>query len=97
MQAKHAGFNIVVTADQLRAARAMAQISLGSLAERAGLATATLKRYESCVGPVFGDRVKIAALVTALETAGIVFLPDEGCGAGLRLRKSARANSAELV
>jgi transcriptional regulator with XRE-family HTH domain len=74
-----------ITASQLRAARAMIRMDQCDLAERAGISGSTLKRYENCYGPLFGDPQKISALVAALEREGVVFLPDDGSGAGIRL------------
>jgi transcriptional regulator with XRE-family HTH domain len=79
-----------ITASQLRAARAMIRMDQCDLAERAGISGSTLKRYENCYGPLFGDPQKIKALINALEREGVVFLPDDGSGAGLRLVARAR-------
>ena len=59
------------------------------LAARAGLSVETIKRLERQDGPL-GVRLQTAAAIkTALEDAGAIFLPENGEGAGVRLRKGA--------
>lgn len=70
---------------QSRAARALLDWSQSTLSEAAGVARATIAEFES------GRRVPIAnnlaAIRTALEAAGIIFIDENGEGPGVRLRK----------
>jgi len=79
-------FLVVLTPEQLRAARGLLGWSQSDLAERAGLSLPTVKRVETGTGP----RVSAAArtkLRQTLESAGVVFIEENGGGAGVRLRK----------
>jgi transcriptional regulator with XRE-family HTH domain len=72
---------------QLRAARHLLSLSQADIAERTGLSIPTIKRAESDRDvPVSPDA--IAAIATALEAAGVEFIPENGGGAGVRLKKS---------
>lgn len=65
-----------ITGAQSRAARALLDMTQGSLAEAAGLSIATVvdfERHRRIVAPL-----SVAAIAKALETAGIVFLPVDG-------------------
>ena len=77
-----------MTPDQCRAARALINWSQSQLAERAGVARATLADFET------GKRRPIAnnlnALKKNLELGGVVFLDENGGGPGVRLRKEGR-------
>jgi transcriptional regulator with XRE-family HTH domain len=76
----------VVTAAQIRAARHLANLSQADLAEATGLSLPTIKRAESeRVVPISDE--SIAAIVAALEAAGVDFIPENGGGAGVRLKK----------
>lgn len=74
-----------MTPAQCRAARALIAISQGQLAERSKVAKATIAAFE------LGERQPYArtieAIRTTLEAAGIEFIPENGGGAGVRLRK----------
>ncbi|WP_202360137.1 helix-turn-helix domain-containing protein [Mesorhizobium sp. 131-3-5] len=67
----------------------MARAALGwgvrDLAEKAGVTANTVTRIEN------GSDAKqstVAALRAALESAGVEFIPENGGGAGVRLRKT---------
>ncbi|MEA1649215.1 helix-turn-helix transcriptional regulator [Nitrospirillum sp. BR 11164] len=67
----------------------MARVALGlgvrELAEAADVSTQTISRFER------GEELKPATLFairTALEAAGVEFIPENGAGAGVRLRKA---------
>ena len=75
-----------LTPSQMRMARAALRIGLRDLAEMANVTTATLTRYENERGGMHAatrDRVK-----RTLESAGVEFIPENGGGAGVRLRKT---------
>lgn len=69
-------------------ARAALKIGIRELAEMANVTTATLTRYENERGGMHADtRDKVQ---TALEEAGIQFIPENGGGAGVRLKFNRR-------
>lgn len=66
-------------------ARAALRLGVRDLAKIAGVTPATITRYENERGGMHaGTRDRIVA---ALETAGIVFIPENGGGPGVRLAK----------
>ena len=75
-----------ITSDQLRAARAILDMSQAGLAELAGVSSMTVKRAEGSGKPYPAEKA-IAAIRTALEVAGVEFIAESGGGAGVRLRK----------
>ena len=78
----------MLTAEQLRAARALLGWSQGQLAEAADLALSTIKRMEGSDGPVRGNVENVRSARSALEAAGVAFIDEDGGGAGVRLRKA---------
>lgn len=72
-------------ANQLRAARGLLHWSVRELSAHSGVSTATITRAES--GTVQMTTVNVEAIRAALDTAGVVFIPENGGGAGVRLRK----------
>ncbi len=76
----------MLTPSQCRMARAALQIGVRDLAEMAGLAAMTVTRFEN--GHSSGSPKTQAALRRALETAGILFIEENGGGPGVRLRKA---------
>jgi hypothetical protein len=78
----------MLTAAQIRAARALVDWSGPKLAEAAGLSLPTIRRMESAVGPGRSSVDNVAAVQRALEDAGVIFqTADETAGPGVRLRK----------
>ena len=76
----------MIEAAQVRAARALIGWSPAELANAAGLHVAVIERIE--MGG--GDKVPaedVAKMRAALEAAGVAFIPENGGGAGVRLRK----------
>ncbi|BDV37504.1 helix-turn-helix domain-containing protein [Methylocystis bryophila] len=59
-----------------------------TLAEAAGVSHVTVRRLEAKPGPLAAGPSTIIKLRSALESAGIVFVEDDGEGHGLRLRKA---------
>ena len=77
-----------MTADQLRAARAMLRMDQSALAVASGLSVETIKRLEGMEGQLSETRVAtINAIRAALEKAGVEFIAENGGGAGVRLKK----------
>jgi len=71
--------------DQCRAARAMLNLEQSDIADKAGIARATLIDFEK--GQRIPRAATVAAIRAALESAGVEFLAENGGGAGVRLRK----------
>lgn len=81
----------MITAAQLRAARALLGIDQRELAQRCGLSVPTIQRMEASDGVIRGNVDSLMKLVDALATAGIELigegLPSEGGGRGVRLKR----------
>ncbi|MER8661900.1 helix-turn-helix transcriptional regulator [Mesorhizobium sp. M1148] len=75
----------MITPSQCRMARAALQIGVRQLAHKAGISSMTVTRFEN--GHSAGAPETVAALRAALEAAGVEFIPENGGGAGVRLRK----------
>lgn len=71
---------------QLRAARALLGWSQERAGGAAGVSSMTIKRAEGS-GKPSPSEVTIAAIRSALEAAGVEFIPENGGGAGVRLKK----------
>jgi transcriptional regulator with XRE-family HTH domain len=81
----------MITAAQLRAARALAGIDQRQLAKRSGLSVPTIQRMEASDGVIRGNVDSLMKLIDALNSAGIALI-DEGSnsahgGRGVRLTK----------
>ena len=83
----------MITAAQLRAARALLGIDQQTLAGMAGVSLPTIQRMEASQGNVRGVIDTLIKVVEALNAAGIELLGDnarnEGGGRGVRLREPA--------
>jgi transcriptional regulator with XRE-family HTH domain len=81
----------MITASQLRAARALLNIDQRQMAELANLSVPTIQRMEASNGVVRGNVDSLMKLVFALEKAGIELInpggPSPGGGRGVRLRE----------
>jgi transcriptional regulator with XRE-family HTH domain len=71
--------------EQMRAARAELNWSLERLAEASGVHRNTLSNFER--RKYGGEPEKIASVKHALESAGVIFLEEDGQAAGVRLRR----------
>lgn len=76
-----------ITGRQISAARALTGLSQAELAEEAAISVPTLRRMEASQGEAGGYANNVRAVRAALEAAGIEFIPENGGGAGVRLRK----------
>lgn len=76
----------ILNSDQCRMARSGLGMGVRELADAAGVSTNTVTRFER--GETLKPRT-IDALRAALEAAGVEFIPENGGGAGVRLRKPA--------
>lgn len=77
----------MLTCEQLRAARAIVRWRAVDLAERAGVNLSTIQRAEKADGPVPMMPANEKAVRQALEAVGIEFIPENGGGVGVRLKK----------
>jgi transcriptional regulator with XRE-family HTH domain len=77
----------VVSVRQVKAARSLLAWTQGRLAFASGISEPTISRLESRDGLLGGRADTSAKIVAALESAGVEFVPENGGGAGVRLRK----------
>jgi transcriptional regulator with XRE-family HTH domain len=81
----------MITATQMRAARALLGIDQRRLAELAGVSVPTIQRMEASEGNVRGVVDTLMKVIDALEAAGIELLGNEqasrGRGRGVRLKE----------
>lgn len=78
---------MLLTSEMVRAARALLRWEQKQLASASGVSLPTVKRLETSPGPLAAHGPTIAALQRALELAGVEFIPENGGGAGVRLRE----------
>jgi len=80
----------MITAAQLRAARALLGLGQRRLAELAGLSVPTVQRMEASDGLIRGNVDSLMKLVAALDGAGIELIAEgaasPGGGRGVRLK-----------
>jgi transcriptional regulator with XRE-family HTH domain len=81
----------MITAGQLRAARALLGVDQRQMAEAAGLSLPTIQRMEASEGVIRGNVDSLMKLVGALDTLGIELITDnaasQGGGRGVRLKR----------
>jgi predicted transcriptional regulator len=77
-----------VSIGQVKAARSLLDWSQSDLVKASGVSEPTIKRLEAGTGDLGGRADTIERIVTALEAAGVIFIPGNGEGPGVRLRKS---------
>jgi transcriptional regulator with XRE-family HTH domain len=82
-----------ITSELIRAARALVRWEQRQLAEASSVSLPTVKRLEAKPGNLAAHASTVAALVRALEAAGIEFTNGEQ--PGVRLTKAAAACTAE--
>jgi len=76
----------MVTPAQSRAARALINWSQPQLAIASGVSVSTIRDFETGKRQPIGNN--LSAIRNALEVAGVVFVAENGEGAGVRLKKS---------
>ena len=76
----------MLTPAQSRAARGLLDWSQTGLGERSNLSESTIRNFEK--GKATPSINNLAAIRQALEAAGVEFIPENGGGAGVRLRKA---------
>lgn len=74
-------------ANQVKAARGLLGWSQEKLSEESGVTLGTVKRMEGSDGKVRGNAANVMGLQAALEKAGVEFIPENGGGFGVRLKK----------
>ena len=81
----------MITASQLRAARALLGIDQRTLAEMAGVSLPTIQRMEASDGTVRGIVETLTKVIEALNEAGVELIGEnarsETGGRGVRLRR----------
>lgn len=84
----------MISAAQMRAARALAGIDQRQLAEKAGLSVPTIQRMEASEGVIRGNVDSLIKIVEALDAFGIELIAEgavsQGSGRGVRLKVKAR-------
>ena len=80
----------LITTRQVKAARALLGWSQADLAEHSGVSEPTVARLESMDGKLGGREDTAEKIRTAIESAGVEFIDENGGGRGVRLRKRAR-------
>jgi len=77
----------MIRVEQIKAARALLDISQAQLADLADVGVATVKRIEAARGEITGTANTLWKIQSALEKAGVMFLPpDQDGGMGVRLK-----------
>jgi transcriptional regulator with XRE-family HTH domain len=75
-----------IEAAHIRAARGLLNWTREALSERAGVGVRTLERIEN--GKIDRPQAATAARIRqSLEDAGVVFIPENGDGPGVRLKR----------
>ena len=81
----------MITAAQLRAARAMLHMDQRKLAKLSDLSLPTIQRMEASDGVIRGNVDSLMKLVAALDASGIELISDNatssGGGRGIRLKR----------
>lgn len=72
----------MIVGKQLAAARVLAELTQAELAAAANISVPTLKRMEASAGAVEGMKNNVAAVVGALEAAGVRFIDGNYSGSG---------------
>src|SRR4051812_37895777 len=78
----------LLTGAQLRAARALKRWTAEELAAHSRLGVATIRRAEAYDGVPALTAANAEAIRRAFEAVGIEFIPENGGGPGVRLKKS---------
>jgi transcriptional regulator with XRE-family HTH domain len=81
----------MITAAQLKAARALAGLDQRDIAELSGLSVPTIQRMEASDGVIRGNVDSLMKLINALSAAGIELIGEDAVstsgGRGVRLKK----------
>ena len=89
----------MITAAQMRAARALLGMDQRQLADAAGISLPTIQRMEASDGQVRGNVDTLVKVVESLERAGVELIGEgatsSGGGRGVRLKVAAVPPAAE--
>lgn len=77
----------MITGAQCRAGRALAELSRDVLAKLSKVDVTVIEHFERKMDKP--DKETVAAIAAGLESAGIVFVPENGGGVGVRLKFTA--------
>jgi predicted transcriptional regulator len=81
----------MITAAQMRAARALSGLDQRALADLADVSLATIQRMEAADGTVRGQIETLMKVIGAFEAAGVEIIAEgarsEGTGRGVRLKE----------
>lgn len=80
----------MITAKQMKAARLFLDWDQKDLAKKCGVSLPTIQRMET-LGLDRSSAGNVEKVTKALEKGGIVFIPDNGGGAGVRLKKAEKS------
>lgn len=87
----------MISSGQMRAARALLDIDQRKLAQLSGLSVPTIQRMEASGGVVRGNVDSLMKLVSALDSAGIELIGENGTsqsgGRGVRLKTPGQPQS----
>lgn len=88
----------MITAAQLRAARALIGMDQRQLAEAAGVSLPTIQRMEGSEGQVRGNVDTLVKVVEALDRAGVELIADGAVsndgGRGIRLKQKTQVTAS---
>ena len=88
----------MITAPQMRAARALLGMDQRTLAQRAGLSVPTIQRMESSTDQVRGTVDSLVKVVAALDAAGVELIGERASsqadGRGVRLKATSERTDA---
>lgn len=76
----------MITPAQSRAARGLVDMSQQDLGKRSNLSESTVRDFEK--GRRTPSPNNLSAIVRALEAAGVEFIPQNGGGPGVRLKRN---------
>ena len=77
----------MITGTQCRAGRALSELSRDTLARLSGVDATVIEAFERRLAEP--DAATVDAVERALEQAGVVFIPENGGGLGVRLKFTA--------
>lgn len=78
---------MLITPEQIRAARALLKWRASDLAEHAELSLASIQRMEQDHGTDRASAKNVEAVRQTLDGAGVEFIPENGAGVGVRLKR----------
>lgn len=87
--------NDKITSAQIRAARGLLRWSAKDLAQAASVGVATVSRAEISEGKHSVTIANLGAMRIAFERAGLLFIPENGGGVGVRFKHPTVKNDAE--